>query len=64
MLVTHHPVIFDPIKKMTEQELAALNYILDCAENKIAVYSAHTSLDSVLGGVNDVLAEKNWVAAY
>ena len=29
-----------------------------CIENGIAVYSAHTSLDSVLGGVNDVLAEK------
>ena len=32
--------------------------LLKCIENGIAVYSAHTSLDSVLGGVNDVLAEK------
>ena len=57
MLVTHHPVIFDPIKKMTDRSWQH-KLLLDCAENKIAVYSAHTSLDSVLGGVNDVLAEK------
>ena len=57
MLVTHHPVIFDPIKKMTDRSWLH-KLLLDCAENKIAVYSAHTSLDSVLGGVNDVLAEK------
>ena len=57
MLVAHHPVIFDPIKKMTDRSWQH-KLLLDCAENKIAVYSAHTSLDSVLGGVNDVLAEK------
>lgn len=57
MIVTHHPVIFDPIKKMTDRTWQH-KLLLDCAENKIAVYSAHTSLDSVLGGVNDVLAEK------
>lgn len=47
----------DPIKKMTDRSWQH-KLLLDCAENKIAVYSAHTSLDSVLGGVNDVLAEK------
>ena len=47
MLVTHHPVIFDPIKKMTDRSWQH-KLLLDCAENKIAVYSAHTSLDSVL----------------
>lgn len=55
MIVTHHPVIFDPVKKMTDRTWQQ-KLLLDCAENKIAVYSAHTSLDSVLGGVNDVLA--------
>jgi len=28
-----------------------------CLENKIAVFSPHTSFDSVKGGVNDWLAE-------
>lgn len=55
MIVSHHPVIFDPVKKMTDRTWQQ-KLLLDCAENKIAVYSAHTSLDSVLGGVNDVLA--------
>ncbi|WP_337366202.1 Nif3-like dinuclear metal center hexameric protein [Phascolarctobacterium sp.] len=57
MIVTHHPVIFTPVKKMTDS-IWQHKLLLDCAENKIAVYSAHTSLDSALGGVNDVLAEK------
>jgi len=30
--------------------------IATCLENKIAVYSPHTSFDAVSGGVNDWLA--------
>ena len=30
--------------------------IATCLENKIAVYSPHTSFDAVVGGVNDWLA--------
>lgn len=57
MLITHHPPIFKPLKNISDSGwLNAL--LLTCIENGIAVYSAHTSLDSVLGGVNDVLAEK------
>lgn len=56
MIITHHPVIFDSVKQLTENTWQQ-KLLLDCAENKIAVYSAHTSLDSVLGGVSDVLAE-------
>ena len=55
MLVTHHPVIFDPVHKLTEASWQQ-KLLLDCVENNIAVYSAHTSLDSVLGGVNEALA--------
>ncbi len=57
MIITHHPVIFDPVKKMTDK-IWQHRLLLDCVENKIAVYSAHTSLDSVLGGVNDVLSAR------
>lgn len=56
MIITHHPAIFDPVKQLTEINWQQ-KLLLDCAEHKIAVYSAHTNLDSVVGGVNDVLAD-------
>lgn len=57
MLVTHHPPIFKPLKSICDNSWQSA-LLLKCIENGIAVYSAHTSLDSVIGGVNDVLAEK------
>ena len=57
MIVSHHPLIFAPLKTLAETSwqnrmLAAI------IRSGIAVYSAHTNLDSAAGGVNDVLAEK------
>lgn len=56
MIVTHHPLIFDPIKKVNEDtyEGRVLMYLI---ENNIALYSAHTNLDAAHGGINDFLAE-------
>lgn len=55
LLVTHHPAIFKRLSSLTDgswqQEL-----LLQLAEHGIAVYSAHTNLDAVAGGVNDCLA--------
>lgn len=55
LIITHHPAIFKKLKSVTDgawqQEL-----LLQLAEHGIALYSAHTNLDCVQGGVNDVLA--------
>lgn len=51
LIVTHHPLIFKPIGRVTDKNLLVL------LENKIAVYSAHTNLDNCEDGVNKVLAE-------
>jgi dinuclear metal center YbgI/SA1388 family protein len=51
-IITHHPMIFCPIRKVTD------DLILKTIENKIAVFSMHTNLDWCKGGVNDCLAEK------
>lgn len=51
LIVTHHPVIFKPLYSLTDSS------ILKAIENKICVYSAHTNLDALQGGVNDVLAK-------
>lgn len=57
LIVTHHPLIFKPLKNIrTDYHLGGL--IARLLKNDIAVYAAHTNLDSASGGVNDVLAEK------
>lgn len=57
MLITHHPAIFRKLGSLTDsnwqQEL-----LLELAEHGIAVYSAHTNLDCVTNGVNDVLFKR------
>lgn len=56
MIVTHHPAIFTPMKSLTDTDWRS-ELVLRAAERGMAVYCAHTNLDSALGGVNDVLAK-------
>jgi dinuclear metal center YbgI/SA1388 family protein len=55
MLITHHPLIFQPLKQV---DLASPvgSVIGNAVRNAIAVYAAHTNLDSVADGLNDMLA--------
>ena len=55
IIVTHHPAIFRGVKQLTDLDWRTA-LLLEAARHDIAVYSAHTNLDSVAGGVNDVLA--------
>ncbi len=57
MLITHHPAIFHKLGRMTDDDWQQ-DLLLQLAEHGIAVYSAHTNLDCVANGVNDVLAKK------
>ncbi len=52
IIVTHHPVIFDPIKVLDSKSVVYL-----AAKAGITIISAHTNLDTARGGVNDTLAE-------
>ena len=49
-IVSHHPLIFRPIGRLTSPKLLLL------AKHEIAVMSFHTRLDNLDGGVNDELA--------
>ena len=51
-VIAYHPVIFDPIKKLTAGHL-----VFDAIRRGIAIYSPHTALDLADGGTNDVLAD-------
>jgi dinuclear metal center YbgI/SA1388 family protein len=54
LIVTHHPLFFSPIRQVrTDSGTGRLLQQLLSAD--IAVYAAHTNLDRVRDGVNDVL---------
>jgi dinuclear metal center YbgI/SA1388 family protein len=56
-VVTHHPMIFSPLRALTVLDPTAKKALF-FAKNNIAVMSFHTRLDALTGGVNDVLASK------
>lgn len=53
LIVTHHPVIFHAMKRVTSDTL-----VWKLIRAGISVISAHTNLDIAKGGVNDLLAQK------
>ena len=55
MIVAHHPLIWDPLKTLREDNDEAM-LCLEVAREGIACYAAHTNLDVVPGGVNHILA--------
>ncbi|MBI5218254.1 MAG: Nif3-like dinuclear metal center hexameric protein [Bacteroidia bacterium] len=57
LIITHHPLIFNSIKKLTganHQERTLIKAI----KNDIAIYAGHTNFDSITGGVNSKICEK------
>lgn len=56
LIVAHHPVIFHPVKAVTNCEGTGEKVLL-LAENRIAAICAHTNLDAAQGGINDLLAQ-------
>lgn len=55
MIVTHHPIIFKPLKSINNRSYLG-SLILRIITNNIVVYNAHSNLDLAIGGVNDELA--------
>lgn len=56
LIFSYHPPIFTPLKKITTNSWKE-KLILMCVERKVPIYSPHTSLDAVKGGVTDWLCE-------
>ena len=52
LIVTHHPVIFHPLKKLSPEDLP-----FQLVQKGISAICMHTNLDAAEGGVNDVLAD-------
>jgi len=56
LIVSHHPLIFRPIKSITPYSITA-DKLISLIKADISVMSFHTRLDAVDGGVNDILAD-------
>lgn len=54
MIISYHPPVFAPLKRITQANWKE-RIVCQCLENKIALFSPHTSWDAVEGGVNDWL---------
>ncbi len=57
LIISHHPLTLSGVKKITSESTTGL-IIMDAVQKKIAIFSAHTNLDSVKNGVSGVLADK------
>lgn len=52
LIITHHPVIFDPLKNILEDSIP-----FNLIKNNISVISMHTNLDVGVNGINDCLCK-------
>jgi dinuclear metal center YbgI/SA1388 family protein len=57
LIVSHHPLPFRPIKKLTTDSVSSA-MLWKLARAGVSVYSPHTAFDSTVGGINELLAEK------
>ncbi len=56
MIISHHPFLFRAIKRFTTDKPLGRK-LQKLLSHNIAVFAAHTNLDTTFGGVNDVLAK-------
>ena len=57
MIISHHPLIFDGLKKINGNSQKE-KIIIKAIKKNIAVYAAHTNLDNSKDGVNKIFADK------
>ncbi len=55
--ITHHPLFFNPIRRL-DFETPAGRIIERAVIDKMTLYSVHTNLDVMNGGINDTLADR------
>jgi dinuclear metal center YbgI/SA1388 family protein len=57
LLITHHPLTLRPLKQI-DFNTPIGKIIQQAAQNQLAIFAAHTNLDSASGGLNDLLVSK------
>jgi len=57
LVVSHHPVIFGGLKKLTGSNYTERT-VMKALKNNISIYAAHTNFDNIQNGVNFKIAQK------
>ena len=52
LIITHHPLIFRKPSRIVKDDLQGFK-IIELIKNDISLFSSHTNLDSVKGGINE-----------
>ena len=55
LIVTHHPLMFEPVRSLTEETYEG-RLVRRLVRENISLIAAHTNLDRAAGGTNDTLA--------
>lgn len=57
VIVAHHPIVFKGLKKLNGKNYVERT-VIKAIKNDVAIFAAHTNLDSVAGGVNYHIASR------
>jgi len=57
LVIAHHPIVFSGLKKITGRNYVERT-IIKAIKNDLAIYAAHTNLDNVRLGVNEIIAQR------
>ena len=57
MIVTHHPLIFSGLKKISPDDIVG-SAVIKAVKAGISIYAAHTSADKVIAGVSGAMAAR------
>jgi dinuclear metal center YbgI/SA1388 family protein len=57
MIITHHPLIFSGLKKISSDDLVGAA-VIKAIRSGISIYAAHTNADKVIAGVSGAMAAK------
>ncbi len=57
LIISHHPLIFNGLKRITGKNYVERT-VIQAIKNEIAIYSSHTNIDAIKGGVNTKICQK------
>ena len=57
LVISHHPIVFHALKSITGRNHIERT-VIKAIQNNIAIYAAHTNLDSARGGISFAMAQK------
>lgn len=57
LIIAHHPILFKPLKRLSGAN-STERIIIKAIQNNVAIFAAHTNLDSMQKGVNFKIAQK------